>query len=95
MSAMTYLHDLGIVHGDLKGVRSVFPRSSPPLTTETGEHPRRQHRRCPCDGLWAYEHGRSERFPFGDCWFPRGDLSLDEPGAVGFGKFRVQRSFDP
>lgn len=24
MSAMNYLHDIGIVHGDLKGVRPIF-----------------------------------------------------------------------
>ena len=24
MFAMTYLHDIGIVHGDLKGVRLIF-----------------------------------------------------------------------
>ena len=32
MSAMTYLHDLGIVHGDLKGVRLIFSRRPPSLT---------------------------------------------------------------
>ena len=40
MSGATYLHDLGIVHGDLKGVPSIIHNVFfILLTSRTGEHP--------------------------------------------------------
>lgn len=75
MLAMAYPHDLGVVHGDLKGVYPVFPRRSSSLTAEPGENPRRQCRRCSRCGIWAYDHGRFEHFPLRDYWIhPAGPI---------------------
>ena len=42
MSGVTYLHELNIVHGDIKGVRPTsLTVLSPPLTSIAGEYPRR------------------------------------------------------
>jgi len=41
MSGATYLHELGVIHGDLKGVRQTFTTHfSIPLTGSVGKHSR-------------------------------------------------------
>ena len=57
MSAVTYLHDLKVVHGDLKAVRPIpFTAGSPSLTGEAGKHPRRQDGRCSCHRFRSYDY---------------------------------------
>ena len=53
MSGATYLHEFGVVHGDLKGVqsntRNPFLVS---LTGRVGEHSHRRQRHRSPRGLW-------------------------------------------
>ena len=51
-SGVTYIHELGIAHGDLKGVRSqVLHSPFSPLTFHTGERPHRLRGDCPSRGF--------------------------------------------
>jgi len=51
-SGVTYIHEIGIAHGDLKGVRChVLHSPFAPLTVLVGERPHRPHRDCPSRGF--------------------------------------------
>ena len=41
MAGVAYLHNLSIVHGDLKGVSAMFPTCLSPLKNGAVKHPRR------------------------------------------------------
>ena len=57
MSAMTYLHNLKVVHGDLKAVRPIPLKTGfPSLTNEAGKHSRRQDRRRSCYRFWSHDY---------------------------------------
>ena len=84
MSSITYLHDLSIVHGDLKGVSPTLLTYFLPLTSVTGEHTHRQHRDRPRRGLRPHDPDRfKHKFPIRNRRFFWGDILLDEPGAPG------------
>ena len=86
---LSYMHDQGIVHGDLKGVR-IKPPTTPlthMLTNHSGERPSQlqwsrlhiglqpTHDRLGPTDLFSYEH---------DGWHD----SMDEPGTPRPGAFR-------
>jgi serine/threonine protein kinase len=52
---LAYLHDMGIVHGDLKGVRIVLPDASASTKTDfptLGQYPSGSTRSCMPSRLW-------------------------------------------
>jgi len=80
-SGVTYIHDLGIAHGDLKGVRCHALRSIfAPLTVLVGERPHRPRGDCPSRGFRSNGPDRPKHStPFQYYGSLLWDDPLDEP----------------